>query len=131
MEINANVNANIWWQTVKQMLGYCSEGCIPSLESDGPITSSRDKEELTNHYFASHSNIDTSKATLPHPSDTAYDKLETIFITEGDVSGVLNSLYSNKATGVDGVSAKLLRLVASKVSKFNFLRAKYLITLVF
>ena len=60
----------------------------------------------------SHTNLDTSGASLPHPPAQPDFSLDEFVVMEDEVLNVLQSLDTNKASGPDGISARILREAA-------------------
>ena len=103
-----NKNSKSWWRTVKRVLGKGSFRSFPPMRyNDTYLTENRDKATAFNSSFLSNSNIDTSHAQLP-PSINHQENLTTITASEQEVYDLLLSLDTSKATGPDGISAKLL-----------------------
>ena len=61
--------------------------------------------------------LDTQNSPLPHITETPNHILSTINATEKDVIGIWKSLYVNKSTGPDEISAKMLREASTAVAK--------------
>ena len=105
-------NSKYWWNTVKQMLGRGGDDSYPPIHdptSHQYISDSKEKANLFNRFFLSHSQIDTSSTTLPHNNDRLDFTLSYITATENEVSDLLKSLDTSKACGPDGISPKLLK----------------------
>jgi hypothetical protein len=117
LKTSCKIQPKLWWKTVKQLLGYAQDTSIPTIEHNNVvITDSIGKAEAFNSFFVSHSNIDTSNASLPdETSEDNNNTLETLNVTEEDVYQILKSLDTNKAIGLDGVSPKLLKLCAEEI----------------
>jgi hypothetical protein len=87
-------------------------------ENDELVVEDLDKAELFNKHFLSHSNIDTSGASLPAFLGNQGDNLnlESLTIKDDDVLQILRGLNTSKATGPDGISAKMLREAAPAIT---------------
>ena len=77
---------------------------------------SKDKANAFNAAFSSISNLDTSNASLPEFIYKRNSRLSTIEFNENDVLDQLKSLDVSKATGPDGVSAKMLKETATAIA---------------
>ena len=79
-------NSKSWWGTVKQLLGKGGDiSSYPSLKvRDTLVTDNRDKANTFNSFYLSHSNIDTSNATLPDDQDFPHN-LGEVSAAEGEV----------------------------------------------
>ena len=112
-----NGNKKAWWKAVKHMLGFSHENAIPTIINNNiPLTDSKSKAELFNDFFCSHSNIDSSGASLPNKTIVNDVKLESITFNQAEVLDILKSLDPNKSVGLDGVSPRLLKLVAEEIA---------------
>jgi len=61
LRLSCKTNPKSWWHTVKQLLGYAQDTTIPTLLiNNESVTDSLGKADYFNHFFASHSNIDTT-----------------------------------------------------------------------
>ena len=113
MKSGATLSPKKWWSLAKHFLRITSGSSYPPMEDDNDelIVDDHGKAELFNNYFRSHSNIDTSGASLPafNGGEHGACKLESIVVSEDDVLQILKSLNPNKATGPDGVSPKILK----------------------
>jgi hypothetical protein len=106
-----------WWKTVKQLLGYSKDSCIPSLiDKNTVISDNLGKAELLNNFFSSHSNIDTTNASLPNNIDRPDEIINTVLLNENEVCDILKSLDPEKAVGPDGISPKLLKMCATIIT---------------
>ena len=106
-----------WWKLVKETLGYATESSIPSLKSGNQtIEDSLSKAGLFNSYFVSHSNINTTNASLPPVDEIPAHSLRHINFTEEDTMLILKGLDPNKAIDQDGISPKLLKLCATEMA---------------
>ena len=99
-----------WWRTVKHFMNRNQSPAIPSLlHENRHVTDSLSKAEIFNHFFLSQSNLDTSRAPALPPANLPVNILENIQVDNNEVLDVLKSLDVTKATGPDGISARLLK----------------------
>ena len=120
LQTSNNVSPKRWWSVAKSFLGIQPNYELPAMESDdGKIISDNTlKADEFNRFFLSQSNINTNLAKLPTFMDKGNgNKLNDIRTSPDEVCDILQSLKTNKATGPDGVSAKLLREAAPSIAK--------------
>jgi hypothetical protein len=122
-KINSNLKnyymtkPKLWWKKVKQVLGYAQDTSIPTLVVDNhTISDSIGKAQAFNEYFSSHSNINTTNASLPEERFTCNTSLSDINITENEVTDILQSLDPNKSVGPDGINPRLLKICSKQLS---------------
>ncbi len=99
-----------WWSIAKNFLGYKKNSSMPPI-SDGQTEyySNSDKANAFNAFFLSHSNLDTSQATLPDQVYCTDSRLTDIMLSESEVLDMLENIDTTKATGPDSISPKMLR----------------------
>ena len=109
--LSSNRNNKKWWQTVKSIIGKGNDDTYPPLQTNENeiITDSRQKANAFNKQFLLNSNLDTSDAKLPNITADNIDHLDEIKITPEEVHDYIKHLDSNKASGVDGISPRLLK----------------------
>ena len=105
------------------MKGNKSSETIPPLTSIDENNQSQmhytdhEKVECLNSYFTSVSSITTEPPLIPDLVLKTYSKLDSIVITEEKVIDILESLNTNKASGPDLISNKMLKNVARSIAK--------------
>ena len=103
-------NVKKWWSTVKDILGKGNDTSYPTLVNGNDyFETSEEKANHFNEFFLSHNNIDTSNASLPKMPENNMEGLSAIDVTENEILDLLKCLDTNKATGPDGISPKLLK----------------------
>ena len=75
-----------------------------------------EKAQELNSYFASISTINDANIDLPYIEKCCNVDFTQIRITESEVVDILKILKLNKATGPDGISNRMLKLILSNVS---------------
>ena len=114
---NSSRSSKCWWRTVKHFMNKNHSTTVPSLIHDGKhIPDSLSKAEIFNSFFLEQSKVDSSSASLPEITDSPVSSLDSITISETEVLDVLLSLDTSKASGPDGISAKLLKEAAPAIS---------------
>ena len=114
---NPSKKTKSWWRTVKYFLNRNQTSTIPSLLHDGKhVSDSSSKAEIFNSYFLEQCKLDSATATLPEHTDPPESTLDSLTVTETEVLEVLLSLDTTKASGPDGISAKLLKEAAPVIS---------------
>ena len=76
-----------------------------------------EKVECLNSYFTSVSSITTEPPLIPDLVLKTYSKLDSIAITEEEVIDILEFLNTNKASGPDLISNKMLKNVTRSIAK--------------
>ena len=91
-----------------------SQCTIPALRNNGiTATTGRDKSNMLNNYFASYWN-NSLPPLIEQTSDTTSNaNNESLFCSTEEVQALLSNLDVTKATGPDGISARMLKAVAS------------------
>ena len=103
-------NTKKWWSTVKDILGKGNDTSYPTLvNGDNYAQTNEEKANQFNEFFLSHNTIDTSNASLPEVPQINLQGLSSIKATENEIYDLIKSLDTNKATGPDGVSPRLLK----------------------
>ena len=112
-------NTRQWWKTVKNMLGRGGQDSYPAMidpDTDTHVCDNKQKADLFNKFFLSHSKIDTSNTDLPNNQQPVTpNTLNDIVATEQEVLDLINSLETNKSTGPDGISPQLLKIAGDAI----------------
>jgi len=113
-----SVGSKSWWQTIKKFIGGAKSDTIPALllPSGAAVHDNTNKAKMLNDYFASHSTIDDSNATLPPENTPQHEQLNNIQVNETEVRDILKSLKCSKASGPDGISPRMLKETANYFS---------------
>ena len=107
-----------WWHTVKFLLRKNEVSDIPALFHDNKTFTDNDaKAQLLNDIFIDQTKIDDANFSFPPHERNNIHILENISINSKEVFRILKSLDISKATGPDGISARLLRQVAPAISE--------------
>ena len=77
----------------------------------------QDKANCLNDYFASISTVNDSETQLPPFTKTNDNSLSQINYTELEIENIIEKINSNKASGDDDISHKMLKGVSKTVSK--------------
>jgi hypothetical protein len=107
-----------WWSTIKQFMGKGNNQSYPPIfdtSTNSYAFTSKEKATVFNNFFLSHSNIDDSNARLPDDDLLPDVTLDNVTATEQEVSDLIHSLDVSKATGHDGISAKLLKRAGQSI----------------
>ena len=103
-----------FWKAVKVISKQDSN--IPTLlDSDTPVTSCSGKADLLNQYFLDYFNHTFPPLNNPAPLDPSSCPV-SLLCTEEDVSELLHNLNPAKSTGLDGVSAIMLKSTAPSIT---------------
>ena len=109
---------NRWWRTVKYFLNRNKVDTIPSLlDGNDHVTDNLSKAEIFNSFFLRQCTLDSSTATLPEHTIYPHNIIRSISVSDEEVLDILRSLDVSKATGPDGISARLLKKAAPVIYK--------------
>ena len=116
-----------WWRLAKSFVkkDKTQSSLYPPISLNNQnICDDQEKAEAFNEFFLTHSNIDASNAPLPDDTTMVNETLPAVTITEKDVSDLLKTLDTSKATGPDQISQMMLKqtgdaIVPSLVKLFN------------
>ena len=113
-----NLSSKDYWHTAKQIFKAKSHTGIPSLTDNNiSYTTSGEKANLLNNFFASQQTIPSNIPVLPNLVLETNATLSTVIATENEILKILNSLDKKKATGPDGISNTLLKETATSIAK--------------
>ncbi len=108
-----------FWDFVRSLSGHSQHPPIPDihLAEDQPISTSNEKADAFNTFFAKQTHLDDSKSKLDPTSLTNNEEeFSSISTTPASVFQILSSLPRRKAPGIDGVPNYLLRECASGIA---------------
>eukprot|EP00117_Sycon_ciliatum_P010660 scpid33236/ scgid4028/ RNA-directed DNA polymerase from mobile element jockey; Reverse transcriptase len=110
-----------WWSTIKSAAGKgrCSDIPLLTNPAGQEFHSSREKAECFAAHFAnkcSLGNNDLCAADLPDLQRPAYATLKHIHFRAATVKRHLANLAVSKATGPDGISARVLKMCSSELA---------------
>ena len=98
-------------------MGKIKDNIIPPLvKDDKTFFSDKEKANGFNEAFLSFSKLNSEGIDLPKFAFKTNARLDSIQVTEEDVMSLLKSLDTSKATGPDGISAKMLKETAISVT---------------
>jgi hypothetical protein len=108
-----------WWKLIKYFISPTEKQSIPPLKNpinDELVFDSKLKSDLLNDFFCSQSSLNNSDKELPfNDCNMPTNILCSISITPQEFEDALRSLKTNKASGPDGVSNRILRETASVI----------------
>ena len=105
-----NHNPKKWWHIVKSFMGNKKSSTIPPMvQGNKTFFNAKDKANAFNEAFLSYSKLDDSQAQLPELTYQTNTRLKDIPVAEGHVRDILKGLDVSKATGPDGISARMLK----------------------
>ena len=111
-----------WWSTVKRAGGHGRQSTIPVLvdKSGQEHTRSCDKAEVLGQYFAEKCSLerdfDSCTPTLPNVRQRSPNVISTIYFRLSTVLRTLKHLHPCKATGPDGIPARVLKMCADTLA---------------
>ncbi|MCG8048840.1 MAG: reverse transcriptase domain-containing protein [Candidatus Thiodiazotropha endolucinida] len=107
-----------YWKTLKSFIKPTQSSTIPPLYHNSTyVSDSVEKADLLNNYFAQQTLLDDRFSILPDPMDRYGPSLHNIQFTPSEVQGILKSLELGKSTGPDNVNNKILKELATPLSK--------------
>ena len=117
----SNSNPKTYWKLLRSILkGKINTEISPLLDSatNEILYDNDSKCELLNNYFSSVCNLSENDIDkdLPFFERRTNSVLSEIQLAPGEVEDIINVLDVNKATGPDGISHKMLKLVSNEVS---------------
>ena len=109
---------HFWWSRLKDICGWQSTSSTPSLsEGTRLVSEPKAKAELLNSFFSKQcSNPFVSQVPLLPRSVSQGEEFVFAVIKEQEVSSVLKHLNTWKATGLDGLSTKILQACAVELA---------------
>ena len=106
-----------WWHTVRQVTGRATSS-VPTLVANNKIFHSPvEKAEVLNSYMADQNCIPNPGAPVPVPTPADHNHtLNTVLFSPDIVLRQLSKLDSTKATGPDGIGARVLKKCAPEIA---------------
>ena len=121
---NFSNNKKEFWKIVKHFTSKKDAvSSIPPLSTTNTSgthilhVTDEEKANCLNNYFAAISTLDDSNADLPPFYELTDKVLDKIDITEDEIRDVIINLDPNKASGPDLISNKMIKQVATAISK--------------
>ena len=112
-----NSGGKDWWKCLRQLQGKSMDAPIPPLiVNNNLISDEREKANVLNDFFVSHSTIDRNLEWDPGEPPPLETHIDSIHLTPHEIYKILSNLDSNKATGPDKIGYKLLREAAPSIS---------------
>ena len=107
-----------WWSTLKTFISPNLNSAIPPIESEGIIyTDDFEKANLFNNYFQGQTVLDDSNDVLPELPEPSYlTSLSSIAFDPQEVEEILRTLKTDKASGPDGLSNRILKELSHELS---------------
>ena len=113
-----SLSSKDWWSTLKTFISPNLNSAIPPIESEGIIyTDDFEKANLFNNYFQGQTVLDDSNAILPELPEPSYlTSLSSIAFDPQAVEEILRTLKTDKASGPDGLSNRILKELSHELS---------------
>ena len=114
-----NRSSKEWWRLCKSIsFGKSNIDSIPPLLYDDTMSSDDFKKaNILNEYFTSISNIADADENVNIYNQPPTHNLENIIMTSNNVYDIIKSLTVNKASGMDGVSHRILKEAIESISE--------------
>lgn len=119
-------NSKSVWRTLRHLIPKCKEHGIQGLEINGSLVT--ELEDITNHFNCFFTNIgEVLAGSIPDTARCAIDHLQSYIpqvsssfsfrcVSTDEVLKLLKSLPEDKATGLDDLPAKLLKMTADTIA---------------
>ena len=106
------------WSQLNRYLGRKVDKSTVSIQENGRLLTSNSTivNAVSSHFSSITSVISNPRHGPPATFEPAHTTFKFSTIEEEDVTDILRSLKVNKATGADGISARLLKLTAPSIS---------------
>ena len=113
-----SLSSKDWWSTLKTFISPNLNSAIPPIESERIIyTDDFEKANLFNNYFQGQTILDDSNAVLPALPEPSYlTSLSSIAFDPQEVEEILKTLKTDKASGPDGLSNRILKELSHELS---------------
>ena len=113
-----SLSSKDWWSTLKTFISPNLNSAIPPIESEWIIyTDDFEKANLFNNYFQGQTVLDDSNAILPELPEPSYlTSLSSIAFDPQEVEEILRTLKTDKASGPDGLSNRILKELSHELS---------------
>ena len=106
---NSSTSQKCYWKIVNRVMNKCKAPKIPPLlVNDKFIVNCQEKANEFIEYFSMQCKPLQTSSTLPTLNYLTENRLDNIPFTTDDILSLLRSLNVNKATGSNGISAKML-----------------------
>ena len=116
------INSKTYWKTINTLLkGESTMNDIPPIQDPKNnyclSYEGKEKADVLNKYFCSITNLVDENQTLPDFDDRGGNVLETIWVREEEIIDKISILDSNKATGPDKISNKMIISIKNEIVK--------------
>ena len=113
-----SLSSKDWWSTLKTFISPNLNSAIPPIEFEGIIyTDDFEKANLFNNYFQGQTVLDDNNAVLPELPEPSYlTSLSSIAFDPQEVEEILRTLKTDKASGPDGLSNRILKELSHELS---------------
>ena len=121
-KLSGSMRDREWWSTVKHAGGHGRQSTISVLvdKSGQEHTKSCDKADLLGQYFAEKCSLerdfDNCTPTLPNVRQRSPNAISTIYFRLSTLLRTLKHLHPCKATGPDGIPARVLKMGADTLA---------------
>ena len=110
-------NAKLYWKIIHRVLNKSKAPKIPPLLVENQfIINCREKAVLFTKYFCNQCIPIVTNSVLPALNYKTNKRIDQILVDINDIIPLVRKLNSNKATGSDGISAKMLLLCGETVA---------------
>ena len=113
----ADVTSKKWWKVFKGMTKHQHNQNGPLLLNGKLYSDDKDKVDIFNNCFVSHSDLDTLSSSLPTNCKGSNTTIPPMIFLPEVVYNVLTNLDVEKATGPDGFGNRLLKEAAVPIAR--------------
>ena len=107
-----------WWSTVKPFITNKNKEISHIVENNQVISDENEIATSLNNFFLASASLNNEPDEIPDNNIVYNDSsLDSITVNEQDVADVIKTLKTNKASGPDGISPKMLSLCSSALVK--------------
>lgn len=111
--IKGNMKEKTFWTITRKLLNKPSANSIPPLKHNDTIyASTSEKSNILNSYFCDQSSLDDTNMVIPPMPNYIGHEFLLEPTTEEEVGKLLSALDASKATGPDGIPARILKLAS-------------------
>ena len=106
-----------WWSLLKSFISPSSQASSPPLEKDGLVfVEEEEKANVLNDFFSDQTLLNDHDAALPEIAPYLVERcLSSLILSPDEVKLILKSLPVGKATGPDGLSNRILSVLADEL----------------
>jgi hypothetical protein len=115
-------NRPSYWKLLRYLVRKTgTHTCLPAIrfkpDQQPTLFTDLDKAEALNDYFITNSTLPDKDINIPELPLRTQTTMDNILLTDKDISDIIKSLPTNKASGPDKISHKLMKNIAESLCK--------------